>query len=294
MIDRSIAMPWVWLNGKLTRAGDATVSVFDRGFTLGDGVFDTLRILNRCPLQWRAHWRRFCSTAKRLGFNNLPQENECLGAFKELLRKNKCADAVARMQLTRGAGPRGYSPAPASSPTFVISLHAAPTITAGRPQLWKLGVASLPFPNSHLLSGNKTASRVYNVIAKMEADRAGFDDALFLNGDGLVTEAISSNMFWIIGGVLFTPPLDLGILPGTTRGQILKLCRRGSLKCVEKSASLKEIVKADAVFLSVSTAGIIEVVQIGKTKLRRNPVVAELHGKLEESHQRESRCFQLR
>jgi branched-chain amino acid aminotransferase len=107
MIDRSIALPWVWLNKKMTRAANANVSIFDRSFTLGDGVFDTLRILNTCPLQWREHWRRFCKTARELGFKIPATQTEILAAIQELLRKNKCVDAIARIQLSRGTGPRG-------------------------------------------------------------------------------------------------------------------------------------------------------------------------------------------
>ncbi len=291
MIDRSIAFPWVWLNGKLTRAANANVSIFDRSFTLGDGIFDTLRILDTCPLQWRAHWGRFCRTAREFGFKIPATQTEILTAVQELLRRNKCVNAVARIQLSRGTSPRGYSPVHAHSPVLIITLHSVPQIIAGSPKQWKLGVATLPFPNCPLSSANKTASRIFNVAVKMEADRAGFDDALILNCEGRVAEAISSNVFWMTRGMVFTPPLTLGILPGTTRTQVLNLCRRNAIRCVEKSALLGDVLKSDAVFLSVSTAGIIEVVRIGQTELKRHSMTAQLHAGLEQLHHRESRRF---
>lgn len=291
MIDRSIALPWVWLNGKLSRASDAKVSVFDRSFTLGDGVFDTLRILNTCPLQWSAHWRRFSQTAKQLGFTIPLGQRGGHEAVQKLLKKNKVAHAIARIQLSRGVGPRGYSPAHAGAPTLVISLHVAPQITGGLPEQWKLGVASLPFPRCNVSSANKTASRIFSVATKMEADRFGFDDALLLDGDSQVVEAISSNVFWVKDDAVFTPPVSLGMLPGITRVQVLKLCQKIKRPCAEKTALLEEVLTAEAVFLSVSTAGIKEVVQIGRAKLTGHPIVAELHERLERLNQQEAERF---
>ncbi len=294
MIDRTIAFPWVWLNGSLRRAADAKVSVFDRSFMLGDGVFESFRILDACPLQWRAHWRRFARTIKQLGFKNPVGERECRGALQELLKKNRVTSAIGRIQLSRGIGPRGYSPVHAVSPTLVITLHSHPQINGGRPKQWTLGVASVPFPPCDVTSANKTASRIFSVAAKMEADRAGFDDALLLDGDGQVVEAISSNVFWVKDGAVFTPPLSLGMLPGVTRLQILKLCQKNRMPWAEKTALLEEVLNAEAVFLTVSTAGIIEVVQIEKTKLKGDPAIARLQAGLERLNQQEADRFARR
>lgn len=294
MIDQSFALPWVWLNGKITRASVAGVSVFDRSFTLGDGVFDTLRILNECPLQWRAHWRRFTRSARLLRIKIPLTESECRAALHKLLTKNQKTNAIARIHLSRGTSPRGYSIARADMPMLVISLHPPTNITPGEPVRWKLKLATSPFLNSSLLTAHKTASRAFHIATKMEADRAGFDDALILNDRGEVMEAISSNVFWMSADTIRTPPLDRGILPGTARDRIIKLCQNENIKWREGTVMLSSLLKADAVFLSVSTSGIIEVVQIENTKLKRHPAVAELHEKLELRNLREARQFMQR
>ena len=136
LIDRSVAFPWVWLNGKLVRSAKASVSVFDKGFQIGDGVFDTFRVLDKCPLEWAAHWRRFSRTARLFRIAVPFSQSECRESLTALLDKNRAQNAIARIHLSRGIGPRGYSPKQTTNPTLLISLHRSPSIDPGQPNQW--------------------------------------------------------------------------------------------------------------------------------------------------------------
>ena len=282
------ALPWVLLNGRFVRAEKAAVSVFDRSFQLGDGLFETLRVINGCPIQWREHWRRFAATAKWL---NIPLP--CSGPaglifVHELLKQNHVQDAILRLHLSRGPGPRGYSPRGAGNPTLLMALYPAPVVEPGRPRTVRLGLSSFRLDSHNPTQQHKTTSRVLHVLAKAEADDAGYDDALLLDARGRVLEATSSNFFWFRGQTLVTPPLSAGILPGTTRAHVIKLAKRKGIAMEEQLASIAQIVRGKGAFLTVSTSGIIAVTKIGNHRVAASPMMRELHAELEQRWQLEA------
>lgn len=291
-INSAIALPWVWMNGEIVHAGQASISIFDRSFQLGDGVFDTLRVLETCPLDWSNHWTRFSTSARSFGLKLPFNKRECAEAIQQLLVRNESSSAIVRLHLSRGVGPRGYSARGAHAPILVLTLHAAPAVDPGIPNQWCLGESVLTFPKSAVLTQHKTASRIFHVAAKMESDRAGFDDALLLDPKGRVVEAISSNVFWIKNDVVFTPTPALGLLPGTTRTAVMKLCAKMGIQTREVEAPVTRLQKADGVFLSVSTNGIVEVVELAGHQLDVHPLVPELHAQLEIQHRRSAQRFQ--
>lgn len=285
------ALPWVYLAGRMVSARSASVSVFDRSFQMGDGLFETIRMMNGWPIQWRQHWRRFSKTAARLGIHPPVTAAGCLKILEQLLERCHQTDAAARIHLSRGIGPRGYSPARARLPTLVVSLHPAPPITSGKPRMIRVGLSSFRAIDHAVLQQNKTASRILHVLARAEADGGKFDDLLMLDARDRVLEATSSNFFWFRGSTLITPPADSGILPGTTRATVIQIARRLKVPVRESASPLKRVLAGDGAFLTVCTGGILEITRIANHPLPRNPLTTELQRKLITAWRREAQRF---
>ncbi|MBM3829726.1 MAG: hypothetical protein FJ406_04235 [Verrucomicrobia bacterium] len=256
---------FVFLNGRLIPAADAVVSVFDRGFLYGDGLFETLRVMKGVPLDWDGHWRRLAHGAETLKVK-LPFTSEVLRAqARELSRHNQLPEAILRLTLSRGVGSRGYSPRGADTPTFIMSLHPAPVLGPRAPQ-WKLHTASLRLPTGDALSGCKSASKLLYVLARAAAEAAGANDALLLNVRGELAESASGNLFWLEQETVHTPPLESGALPGTTRELVLGWCAEHRLVFCETVAKRARLLRASGCFLTLSSLGVVEVTALdGKT-----------------------------
>ncbi len=257
----------VWLNGRIVDGAGPHLSVFDRGFLLGDGIFETLRAAHGAPAELEGHLERLRDSAAGLGIP-LPDDLEAQIAvgIVDLLAANQLAgptaDASIRITVSRGVfAARGLLPA---------DEPVEPTIAM---QAWPVS----PPPPSHLevglhlvastvrrdpespLSGLKTTSRADYVYARLEARRAGADDALFLTVDGHLSEATSANLFVIRGSELATPSLACAILPGTTRSWILSWATEVGLATQEGWLTTRDLAEADEAFLSSSVAGILPV-----------------------------------
>jgi branched-subunit amino acid aminotransferase/4-amino-4-deoxychorismate lyase len=222
----------LFLNGRFVSEKQALVSVFDRSFLYGDGLFETLRVFNGKPFRWTRHLERLRQGAGFLKIR-LPLAPAALRrAAEELIRRNQMPDSLLRLTLSRGVGLRGYSPKSANQPTIVISLHAATAgvgvlpsslprragkdaRTAGQrsSRQWKLITASPRLPAGEPLAQFKTCNKLAQVLARAEADAAGADEALLVNTDGFVVEGASSNLFWVERDTVCTPPLAGGFWP---------------------------------------------------------------------------------
>lgn len=267
---------FVFLNGEFVPEECAVVSVFDRGFLYGDGLFETLRVRNGKPFRWSQHMERLQHGADFLKIN-LPFAPAALRDFAaRLVAKNKMPDALLRLALSRGVGVRGYLPHGANSPTLVMSLHPVPKVDAQNPPRWKLVTSSFRLPANDPLAAFKTASKLPQILARAEADAGGADEALLLNPAGRVVEGTAGNLFWVSQGTVCTPSLTAGILPGVTRGVVLEICRALKIPTKEKSPRAAELVSGDGIFLSMSSRGIVEAVQLDARKLHRAAVVKEI------------------
>ena len=277
----------VFLNGQFVPEAQATVSVFDRSFLYGDGLFETMLVSNGKPFRWTQHMERLERGTDFLGIK-IPFTREALAkAVAELIAKNELPECLLRLTLSRGVGVRGYSPKGADKPVLVMTLHAigAPVSDPARPEhagstgapiRWRAQTASFRLPSGESLAQFKTCNKLSQVLARAEAEAAGADEALLLNTDGFVVEAASSNLFWIERGTVCTPPLASGILAGVTREVVHELCTRLKLPYRESSIRPAELARADAAFLSLSSHGIIELAQIDGTKLGSSPLAGQL------------------
>ena len=266
----------VFLNGQFVPEEQAVVSVFDRGFLFGDGLYETLRICNGKPFRWAEHLERFARGAAFLKIQAPFQADELRGQVLELIRLNRMPEALLRISLSRGVGPRGFSPKGAVRPALVMTLHPAPDTSAKPSPTWQVITASSRLPANEPLSLFKNCNRIPQILAKAEADAAGADDALLLNTNGEIVEASASNLFWIQDNMVCTPPLSSGILAGVTRLAVFEICRKLGVTTKETGITPTELRGVRGVFLSLSSWGIVEVVSLDQHDLGRSPLVKKI------------------
>ena len=262
----------VFLNGRFVAEEKASVSVFDRGFLYGDGLFETIRVSNGRPFRWRQHWERLQRGTEFLRLESPFSEDEIRCFAGKLIRRNEMPDSILRISLSRGPGKRGYSLEGAKTPCLVMTLHP-PTKDGGQtPSCWSLITSSFRVPNYNPLAMFKTCNKLLHIMARVEAEDKKSNEALLLNTEGIVAECSSSNLFWIEGQSLFTPPLESGILPGVTRRLVIELCPSLGIACQEKCVKPSRLRKADGVFLTLSTIGIVEALSLDGIPFKKSPL----------------------
>lgn len=233
----------VHLNGRLVDAADAAVAVNDRGFTLGDGLFETIKALGGRPLRLDAHWCRLEQGARLLRLP-LPVERAGLAAaIAELLAANGLADAALRLTVSRGPGQRGLLPPQPCAPTLVLTAGPPPPPLPPA----RVVVAESVRRNPHSpLARIKALSYLDNVLARIEAEERGADDALLLNVEGRVAETTIANLFAVLAdGTVVTPPVSEGALPGVRRADVLR-----QLGGVERPLTVEQLKNAREAFLT--------------------------------------------
>src|ERR1051326_2720628 len=266
----------VFLNGQFVPEAQAVVSVFDRGFLYGDGLFETLPVFNGKPFRWAQHWARLQRGAEFLRIS-MPFASEALRGFAEqLVVLNRAPFSLLRLTLSRGVGVRGYSPKGADRPSLVMSTHSQPDSSRQTPLRWRLVTSRFRLPADEPLAQFKTCNKLPQILARAEADAAGADEALLLNTDGYVVEGASSNLFWVGDNTVCTPPLASGILPGVTRAVVLEICQTCGLAVREANVNPDRLRSAKGVFLSLSSRGIVEGLLLDGKALAQSTLVERL------------------
>ena len=264
----------VWIDGEVLPADAPHLSAFDRGFQLGDGVFETLRARAGHPTELAEHLARLRRSANGLDIELAAAiEAEVTGGIAALLAAEELAgpdgDASVRITVSRGSSAgRGLLPPDRPRPTIVI--QAWPVLPPPADHLERglhLIVSEVRRDPSNPLAGLKTTSRAEYVYARLEARRAGGDDALFLTTDGNLSEATSANIFLIRGQELATPALACAILAGTTRSWILAWAERAGLRPMEGWLVSEDLYRADEAFLCSSVAGILPITRVDGTPI---------------------------
>ena len=256
----------IWIEGELVAADARHLSAFDRGFQLGDGVFETLRARAGRPTELAEHLTRLRRSAEGL---NIPLdaalEDVLAGGIAALLAADGLdgpdGDASIRITVSRGemVG-RGLLPQERPNPTVVIQAWPVPPPPADHLERGlHLAVSSVRRDPENPLAALKTTSRADYVFARLEARRAGADDALFLTTDGHLSEATSANVFLVRDTELATPALACAILPGTTRTWLLRWAGELGLTAVEGWLTTSDLANADEAFLCSSVAGVLPV-----------------------------------
>ena len=266
----------VFLNGQFVPEERAVVSVFDRSFLYGDGLFETMRVFGGKPFRWGQHIERLQSGAAFLKIK-LPFSPNALRQFAdELIAKNNLPDALLRLTLSRGVGVRGYSPKGAEHPTIAMSLHPAPVSDSTNPPRWKLIASSHRLPANEPLAQFKTCNKLAQILARAEADAAGADEALLLNTEGFVVEGASSNLFWIEDNTVCTPPLAAGILPGVTRAVVWEICGQLGLQIREANIEAERLRCTDGIFVSLSSLGVVEIASLDGENVKNSAISKQI------------------
>ena len=262
----------VWVDGRVLPADGPHLSVFDRGFQLGDGVFETLRARAGRPTELAEHLARLERSASALGIA-LPRdvERQLASGLADLLTAEDLdgpdGDASVRITVSRGAfHGRGLLP-PDEAVDATIAIQAWPVVPPPADHLERglhLIASAVRRDPSSPLAALKTTSRADYVYARLEARRAGADDAVFLTIDGHLSEGTTANIFLVRRAAdgteeLATPSLECAILPGTTRSWLLAWAARAGMRPVEGRLTPADLAGADEAFLSSSVAGVLPV-----------------------------------
>lgn len=262
----------VFFNGDMVLEEEALVSVRDRGFLYGDGVFETLRSYNGRPFLIEDHLQRLASSAQALVIPLRYGPEGLRSAVENLLRLNRLTDAIIRVTLSRGETSHyGLQPPETPQPTLIIQTHPFhPHPEGSYRQGVRLAISAYRRSTTCPLARHKTANFLTGIMARQEAAKREVQDALFLNTEGQVCEATVSNIFMVESGRVVTPSLQANILPGITRKKVLAICQGEGITASEELFGAERLLQADEVFLTNSLMEImpvscIEDKGIGKT-----------------------------
>lgn len=243
----------VWVNDSLVPSDFARVSVFDHGFTVGDGVFETMQVKDGKAFALNRHLRRLENSANLLGINFLDADY-LKTVVAEVIKSNVDLQAAGRLRitLTSGDGPLG-SDRNSEKPTLVVAMSQLPKWSKSAK------VAGVRMPRNHLspLAGAKTTSYAENVLALATAKELGADEAILPNVAMNICEGTGSNFFAVIDGQVITPPLTSGCLGGITRELVCEW-----FDCEERDLPFTSLGEVDAAFLTSTTRDVQPISQI--------------------------------
>ena len=233
----------VWLNGALVPAADAVIPVADHGLTVGDGLFETMKVVKGVPFAMARHLRRLRRTAEGLGLRDVPDDEALRTAVQSAIDANGDAVGRVRLTVTGGTGPAGTTRGDAGPTVLVV---------CGPQSVWDVAapVITVPWMRNErgALAGLKTTSYAENVIALQRAHDAGAEEAIFPNTQGNLCEGTGTNVFVVVDDQLVTPPLTAGCLAGVTRELLLEC-----IDVAERDVPLRALAGSPEAFLTSST-----------------------------------------
>ena len=254
----------IYLDGKFCSERDAKISVFDHGLLYGDGIFEGIRAYNGRVFKLKEHIDRLFYSAKAILLDVPLSHSEMMKAVVETCRRNKIRDGYIRLVVTRGVGTLGLNPNRCKNPSVIV---IAGKIQLYPPELYRKGMEIVTVPttrnlHSALNPAIKSLNYLNNILAKIEANQAGCEEAIMLNTEGFVAECTGDNVFIIKEGQLSTPPLSAGALYGITRRVVLEMAKEMGMPCHEPNLTRYDLFNADECFLTGTGAEIVPVVKI--------------------------------
>jgi branched-chain amino acid aminotransferase len=252
------------VNGEITPAEQARVSVLDNGFTFGDGVYETLRTYGARPFHLDRHLARLRRSARRLAIPLPDGDGGLTQDLDALLRKAANSESYIRIIVTRGTGDVSYRFERVKGPTVVMLVKpfepfAESHYVEGVPVI--LSSVRRNHPRA-LDPAIKSCNLLNNILAVQEAQAKGALEPILLNDIGEVAEGASSNVFLVKDGTLMTPPLDAGLLPGVTRQIVLELAGGLPIPAREELIAVKDLLAADEVFLTSTVREVLPIATI--------------------------------
>jgi branched-chain amino acid aminotransferase len=259
----------IYLDGKLVPKDAAHVSVFDHGFLYGDGVFEGIRVYDGNVFRLEEHIGRLYESARTIALEIPLTPQEMIRATLDTVAANDKRDAYIRLIVSRGFGDLGIDPTSCGKATVVIIVA---TIKLYPEEYYEKGVGLITasvrrIPVECIDPRIKSLNYLNNILAKIEARRAGVPEAVMLNQLGRVAECTAVNLFIAKGGVLKTPDTLEGALDGVTRGAVLDLASRAGIPAQETKLGLHDLYNADECFLTGTGAEIVPVIAVDGRKI---------------------------
>jgi branched-chain amino acid aminotransferase len=254
----------VFIDGQYYDEGQAKISVFDHGLLYGDGIFEGIRAYNGRVFKLKEHLDRLFWSAKAL-LLKIPMSHAALTtAVVETCRRNEVQDGYIRLLVTRGVGTLGLNPNRCKKPSVII---IAGTIQLYPRAFYEKGMEIVTVPTARNLHSAvnpaiKSLNYLNNILAKIEANIAGVEEAIMLNAEGYVAECTGDNLFILKAGQLLTPPLSAGALYGITRSTVIDLAREAGIPVSETNLTRYDVFNADECFLTGTGAEIVPVVKV--------------------------------
>ncbi|MDD5496280.1 MAG: aminotransferase class IV [Candidatus Omnitrophica bacterium] len=275
----------IWMNGKLLDEDKAKIPVYDRGFMYGDGLFETMRSYSGNIFRLDDHINRLLRSMKLFKMRSLYGSGYYKKIVNDTLKANALSDAYVKLIVTRGEGRFGIAHKDSFKPnTVIVAKHFE-----GYPD-WAfrngLSAKVTGIQNDRsMIAGVKSLNYLPYILARLEAQGRGFDEAILTNTGGCVTEAATSNIFLVKGKSLITPSIDSGILPGITRKVIIDIAQGLPMKVEERAVSVRELFKADELFLTNSLAEVLPVTRVDSKRVGRG-LPGKVTGTLHASYRR--------
>ena len=258
----------IFIDGKFYSERDAKVSVFDHGLLYGDGVFEGIRIYHGSVFKLKEHIDRIFYSAKAILLEIPMTPAELMTATIATCRANKLRDGYIRLVVTRGIGTLGLNPRSCKKASIIIIVGK---IQLYPPEYYRRGLDIVTVPTTRNLHNSvnpaiKSLNYLNNILATIEANNAGVEEAIMLNAEGFVAECTGDNIFIIKNGALFTPPLAAGALYGITRQTVIELAEQTGMKVSEPNLTRYDLFCADECFITGTAAEIVPVASLdGRT-----------------------------
>jgi len=254
----------VYIDGKYYDEQDAKISVFDHGLLYGDGIFEGIRAYNGRVFKLKEHIDRLFYSAKAILLSVPLTHEKICQAVVDTCRENKIRDGYIRLVVTRGVGGLGLNPNKCKHPSVIV---IADKIQLYPPEMYERGLEIITVPtvrnlHSAVNPAIKSLNYLNNILAKIEANLGGCEEAIMLNAQGYVAECTGDNVFILKAGKMFTPPLSAGALYGITRSVVIELARESGIEVSEPDLTRYDLFNADECFLTGTGAELIPVVKI--------------------------------
>ncbi len=258
----------IFINGHFLKPSRAKIPIQNVGFLFGWGIFETMRSYKGSVYRLSDHIKRLTSSASFLGIPLTLSDKEISQIVYETLKINNLQEAYIKIILSGGTY-SGKLSDPSSKSTFVV---ISKPITSFPESWYKEGISvtfsSIRRNSASPIYQHKTLNFLENIIAKREAEEKGYQEAIFLNNEGYLTEGSVTNIFLVKKGDLFTPSVDCGLLPGITRQVVFEICSHLGILCKERKIKPEEIWDADEIFLTNSIREILPVARINTHQVR--------------------------
>ena len=254
----------IFIDGQYFDEQNAKISVFDHGLLYGDGIFEGIRAYNGRVFKLKEHIDRLFYSAKAILLNIPMSHADICKAVVDTCRENNLREGYIRLLVTRGPGGLGLNPNKCKKPSVIV---IADKIQLYPVEFYEQGLTIITVPttrnlHSALNPAIKSLNYLNNILAKIEANNGGCEEAIMLNAEGYVAECTGDNLFLVKGQQLLTPPLSAGALYGITRGVVMDLARQSGLVVSEPNLTRYDVFNADECFLTGTGAEVVPVVKV--------------------------------